>query len=273
MNKRVICLDIGGTTIKSGVFVDGKITDAIQTPTAADSLAGIKNAIMIAVNSHNGDSVAIASAGDINPYKGECIYATSNLKDYSGFKLSQFVFDNCGLKCTAINDAHAALLGEVKSCGLSEKVAMLTLGTGVGGAYFDGEKIVFGEDFRFGRWGHLTLFQDGKQCNCGKFGCIEQYISATALKQKTIKPLEQEFNNLQNNIVKEFIENLVLSAEKIYDVRPYSRLIIGGGVAASGYVWLEQARKLGGKNITLATLNNNAGMVGAYYWQRELYGK
>jgi glucokinase len=81
------------------------------------------------------------------------------------------------------NDANCAALGE-KWLGAGRHVrhlAMLTLGTGVGGGIVMDEKIWHGMTGMAGEFGHMTVEPEGPQCGCGNRGCLEQYSSATAV--------------------------------------------------------------------------------------------
>src|SRR5208283_677683 len=81
------------------------------------------------------------------------------------------------------NDANGAGLGE-KWLGAARDfsdVAMLTLGTGVGGGLVLGGAIWRGANGMAGEFGHTTVEPDGHPCGCGNRGCLEQYASATAV--------------------------------------------------------------------------------------------
>jgi glucokinase len=81
------------------------------------------------------------------------------------------------------NDSRVATLGE-KWLGAGRSVndmAMLTLGTGVGGGLVLGGKIWYGNNGMGGEFGHFTVEPEGHPCGCGSRGCLEQYASATAV--------------------------------------------------------------------------------------------
>ena len=84
------------------------------------------------------------------------------------------------------NDAHAAALAELyygAGRGISNFVAM-TLGTGVGGGIVIDAKLQRGMFGFAGTVGHQTIRFDGRQCNCGRRGCLEAYVSTAALVQE-----------------------------------------------------------------------------------------
>jgi glucokinase len=88
-----------------------------------------------------------------------------------------------GTRVILENDANVAALGE-KWLGAArdvEDMAMLTLGTGVGGGIVLRGRIWHGMTGMAGEFGHMTVEPDGPPCGCGNRGCVEQYASATAV--------------------------------------------------------------------------------------------
>jgi glucokinase len=81
------------------------------------------------------------------------------------------------------NDARVAALGEQwlgAACGVPN-VAVVTLGTGIGGGIVLGGKIWHGMNGMAGEFGHVTVEPEGRPCGCGNHGCAEQYASASAI--------------------------------------------------------------------------------------------
>ena len=280
-----ICIDMGATEIKVAPIKrneDKIIVGELQKfPTNASlGKEGIVNALYRAISSLNGkdaDGVAIASAGDIDVNTSIITYATENLPGMIGFDFALFCKENFNLPARAINDAHAALLGEmVYGAGeeyQDKRVVMLTLGSGVGGGYYADGKIVSNEENDYGRFGHICLEKDGRLCTCGKKGCVEMYLSGRAIhrdaealsidggdifeKYGRGEPQNVEFVNVLR-------ENLKKSLDLVMQVSPFDVCIIGGGVAD----WMEEhfysiTDNLGYK-IIRASLGNSAGIYGAY---------
>ena len=87
------------------------------------------------------------------------------------------------LKSQVANDANCAVLGEVLfGAGKGYRnLVMLTLGTGVGsGLYLNGQ-LYEGNEGKGAELGHTLLVMDGRNCTCGRKGCLEAYCSASAL--------------------------------------------------------------------------------------------
>lgn len=240
---------------------------------------GIVSALADAISSlaSDADGVAIASAGDIDTKTSVITYATENLPGMIGFDFAEFCKERFGLPAKAINDAHAALLGEmVYGAGrnyLDKRVVMLTLGSGVGGGYFFGGEILANEENDFGRFGHICLEEGGRLCTCGKRGCVEMYLSGRAIHRDADemgidgsdlfeKYGSGETKNLE--FVETFRRRLKLSLDKVAEVSPFDVCIIGGGVAD----WMDEhfcsIMKDLGYEIIRAELGNSAGIYGAY---------
>jgi len=98
------------------------------------------------------------------------------------------------------NDANAAALGEGqfgKAQGMKNFV-VITLGTGLGAGIIVNNEILTGQSGLSGEIGHITAIRDGRQCGCGRKGCLETYISATGIKRNFLAQLAQ--NNLRSKL-------------------------------------------------------------------------
>lgn len=83
------------------------------------------------------------------------------------------------------NDAKAAALGEMIYGGAKgmKNFVMITLGTGLGSGFVANGELIYGHDGFAGELGHITVAPEGRQCGCGKIGCLETYVSATGVKR------------------------------------------------------------------------------------------
>ena len=255
--------------------------EARRFPTNASlGKEGIVNALRDAIASlvsEGADSIAIASAGDIDVNTSVITYATENLPGMIGFDFAEFCKSEFNLPARAINDAHAALLGEmVYGVGKEyqdKRVAMLTLGSGVGGGYYADGNIVATPENDYGRFGHICLEDDGRECTCGKKGCIEMYLSGRAIHRDAAARgidgpdiFEKYAEGVEKNLefVERMRENLKKSLDLVMAVSPFDVCIIGGGVAD----WMEDSfasiMSDLGYDIIRASLGNSAGMYGAH---------
>lgn len=200
------------------------------------------------------------------------------------------------------NDANCAALGEAKrGAGMGAKnVVMVTLGTGVGGGIVIDGELYTGTNNIAGEIGHMVVEVGGDLCNCGRRGCLERYCSASGMIRMAGEALDQSEEASSLRALRE--ENGKLTAKDICDARDagdaladrvfekycdylacgITNLInilqpdciaLGGGVAGYGEKLLEPLReKVGGEQfkvgeettpIVLATLGNDAGLIGA----------
>jgi N-acetylmannosamine-6-phosphate 2-epimerase / N-acetylmannosamine kinase len=187
-------VDIGGTFVKAGVVDrEGKVSSVVRVPTKAhDGRDGIAAAVaqaietVLAASPQQGVPLAglgIASAGAIDARNGTVFAATENLPGWAGFNLRGFAEDRFHLPTYVDNDAHAAALAELYF-GLGRQLSdfiALTIGTGVGGGIVLGGKLLSGQHGFAGTIGHHVIRVGGRLCNCGRRGCLEAYVSASAL--------------------------------------------------------------------------------------------
>lgn len=293
----VIGVDIGGTRIKGRVF-NGQWETVKEFSVETDAAKG-KEAILTALanvlDTLTNSSLAIAgigigSAGRINAKTGEVVFATDNLPGWNGFQLKNWVEQQYSIPARVDNDANTALIGEqfLSEHRFEESAVLLTLGTGVGGANYIRGQIVRGAHHQSGEWGHTVLYPGGRPCNCGKNGCIEQYLSGTALlfeaKKQTGRAFshgKEIFENMEKDdrlkrVVDEFIQNLVLVVGNIATSIDPDRVIVGGGVVESYTYWWEDflfaLREQGiTTELARATKLNKAGMYGAAYIALEAW--
>ena len=280
-----ICIDMGATEIKVAPIKrkENEIFcgEVKKFPTNAFlGKEGIVDALHKAISSLNCaevDGVAIASAGDIDVNTSVITYATENLPGMIGFDFAQFCKENFSLPAKAINDAHAALLGEM-AFGVGKeyqdkRVVMLTLGSGVGGGYYAGKEIVANKENDYGRFGHICLVENGIECTCGKRGCIEMYLSGRAIHRDAAIAgidgadiFEKYALGEEKNV--EFVERLRRDLKKsldlVMEVSPFDVCIIGGGVADWMAEHFFSITKGLGYPIIRASLGNSAGIYGAY---------
>ena len=280
-----ICIDMGATEIKVAPINRKEneilVGEVKKFPTNASlGKKGIVDALHQAISSLNApnvDGVAIASAGDIDINTSVITYATENLPGMIGFDFAQFCKENFNLPAKAINDAHAALLGEmVFGVGKEyqdKRVVMLTLGSGVGGGYYANGEIVANEENDYGRFGHICLVENGIECTCGKRGCIEMYLAGRAIHRDAAKlgidgpDIFEKYGCGESKNV-EFVERLRQDLKKSLDlvmqVSPFDVCIIGGGVAdwmAEHFFTITEGL---GYPIIRASLGNSAGIYGAF---------
>jgi len=174
-----------------------------------------------------------------------------NLVSLEGLNLASIVSEKTGLPATALNDANASAVGELRF-GAGRPFAsslMLTLGTGVGaGLILDG-RLWTGIDGVAGEFGHITVEPNGRRCGCGNQGCLEQYSSASAiaalasgvgldagrgrLDAAQVADLAREGDPKALAIFQQAGAYLGIAAAGVVNLLNLEAIILGGGVAES----------------------------------------
>ena len=206
------------------------------------------------------------------------------------------------------NDANAAALGEVlagAARGASNAVAV-TLGTGVGGGIIIDGRLFTGFHYGGAELGHMGIVLGGRKCTCGRRGCLEAYASATGLIRSTKEAMEAFPDSLMwelarenggnvsgrtaflaagrgdaaaQAVVNDYIQHLGYGLASIINILAPEILVIGGGVSNEGenllrplvecvrpQLYIHTPEKQ--TRIVLATLGNDAGLIGAAFLSR-----
>ena len=188
----VVGVDVGGQTSKIGV-VDARgdvlVQSVIRTDghsDAADFVADLAAAIkeLVVKADKVGEIRGIGvGAPNGNYYTGEIAFAP-NLEwaANEAVPFSRMLSEALGgIPVSLTNDANAAAVGEMTygaAKGMKDFI-MITLGTGVGSGIVINGQVVYGHDGFAGELGHTCAVRhNGRQCNCGKTGCLEAYCSA-----------------------------------------------------------------------------------------------
>ena len=273
-----IGLDLGGTTIKGALFDDENNVTRISTQATRgqEGRKAIFAALFSLIDGLKTEDVSligISSAGNIDPATGVCVYATDNLLGWTGTDIKREVESRYRISCKVDNYAVCALKGELTFYPAATNVTMLTFGTGVGGASLVNGQILRGKNFDAARWGHLVLVPGGRACNCGKSGCAESYLSATALVKrgresmpdladcKQLFSLAEAGNDKAQAVLEEFGLYLNLLLDNIRTALAPERIILGGGVAKSEGAILKLLTKK--EDVCFARLGDMAGVLGA----------
>ena len=184
----LIGVDVGGTKVLAGeVTPDGKVlrTATRRTPGRRVSVAALEDALTSAVtdvaDGRVPDRIGLAAAGFVDA-AGERVMFAPHLP-WAGEDVRRRLTERWGAPVTLDNDANCAahaesLLGAAQ--GASSAI-VITMGTGIGGAILSGGRLLRGANGMAGEFGHMQVVPDGRQCECGRYGCWEQYSSGNAL--------------------------------------------------------------------------------------------
>ena len=285
-NPSVIGLDLGGTAIKLGQFLEdgtciNSLTVATPQPSTPEAVAKTMiQAIAQLTPQQNCIALGIGTPGPADK-TGRIAKVAINLAGWQDVPLADWLEKATGLPTTIANDANCAGLGEAwLGAGKDyQNLIMLTLGTGVGGAIILNGHLFTGHLGAAGELGLITLNFDGPVCNSGNNGSLEQYGSIQAIRRMTGKE-PAELGQLAQKGQKEALEfwesyGCLLGAglaSLIYILTPEA-IIIGGGISGSTQFFfpatLEEIERRvllsSRENLQLLTakLGNQAGMVGA----------
>src|SRR5882724_12292160 len=191
MTNYTIGVDLGGTSLRvAAVDEQGHAVEKITLPTQVslgrervinDMCESIQQLTRKYASSQL-TGIGIGTPGIIDIETG-MVREAVNLPGWANYPVRTEIENRLQTHVVLGNDAHVATLGE-KWLGAGRAVddmAMLTLGTGVGGGLVLNGKIWHGMKGMAGEFGHFTVEPDGHPCGCGSRGCLEQYASATAI--------------------------------------------------------------------------------------------
>ena len=212
MQQLVAGIDIGGTNTVFGL-VDEKgnilLKESVATehfPIPEDLVAVVCERIKksVAAFSHKYNFVGVGiGAPNGNYFKGTIEFAP-NLKWEGIVPLAKLFSERLNVKAVLTNDANAAAIGEMMFGGAKgmKDFLFITLGTGLGSGIVANGELILGHDSFAGEIGHVILFPDGRQCGCGRKGCLETYCSATGIKRTYSDLLMRhpEKNNLSGKV-------------------------------------------------------------------------
>lgn len=192
MRNFAIAVDLGGTNLRiAAVSTDGGILEKVTLSTKAGSgpsqvIDAMCEAIL-RLSRQYGSGGSLIGAGfgipGIIDLEAGVVRRSANLPDWAEYPVRREIEKRLGTRIFLENDGKVHALGEQwmgAARGVSN-MAMVTLGTGIGGAIVLDGKIFHGLNGMAGEFGHVTVEPEGVPCGCGNRGCAERYASATAV--------------------------------------------------------------------------------------------
>lgn len=293
MGKYIYGIDLGGTTVKMGLFDnEGNIMDKWEIVTRKeDSGSHILPDIAASIKDKNSEKniateditgIGIGVPGPVT--EDGRVLKCANL-GWGILSVTDELGGLTGVKnVKAGNDANVAALGEQWRGGGRgfDSIVMVTLGTGVGGGVIQNGRILTGANGAAGEIGHLKVNpHETLTCGCGGHGCLEQYSSATAImrharelvsettEESYLRQFETEKitgkeifdaykadDSLAKKVVKRFAQYLGLGLSHVAAVVDTQAFVIGGGVSKNGQVVIDIVSEEYEKNATLFALKN-----------------
>lgn len=279
MRKKCVGVDVGGTSVKLGLFTDkGELLKKWEIPTRTQFegthiLPDVAVSIRRELDAEGVDlrdvcGVGIGVPGPVrgDGYVSRCV--NLGWRDCQPSRDLSLMLDGVPVKCA--NDANVAALGEMWQGGGKgySDVVMVTLGTGVGGGVIIDERIIAGKHGIGGEIGHVHIRDDEEEyCNCGSKGCLEQVGSATgvvreakrfmakldkpsamrdkgdALTAKDVFDLAKDGDELALEVVESVASFLGRAFAQLALTVDPEIIVVGGGVSRAGQFLIDRIEK------------------------------
>ena len=276
MGKYCFGVDVGGTTVKLGLFnTNGDLLEKWEIPTVTEDngkaiLPDCAKSILKKMDEREMDRTEVVGVGigAPGPIDSEgTLYGAVNL-GWGTMSLKKELQTLLNMPVEAGNDANVAALGEAWQGGAKgyEDVVVVTLGTGVGGGIIINGKMVAGATGAAGENGDMDVNDDETEpCNCGNCGCLEEYVSATGIVRMAKRKLAEDDrpsimrkddlsakdvwdavkagDTVAIEVAEDFGWYLGKAMALVANVSNPEIFVIGGGVSKAGNVLLDYIQK------------------------------
>lgn len=276
MGTKCIGIDVGGTTVKVGVFeLTGELLKKWEVVTRKENsgsyvLADVSSSILknledLSISLDEVKGVGLGVPGPVMPdgYVEVCV--NLGWKDQYPARDLSAMLQGIPVRCE--NDANVAALGEMWQGGGKgfDDLVMVTLGTGVGGGVIRDQKIVSGKHGLAGEIGHMHIRDDEtERCNCGGVGCLEQIASATGIAREARRQMSvvetpsslrafgdqvtakevfdaaKAGDDLACKVVERFGHYMGLALAQTSMIMDPEAFVIGGGVSRAGMYLVDE---------------------------------
>ena len=288
MSKKIIGIDLGGTSVKFAILTqEGEIQEKWSIKTnildegshiVPDIIASIQHHLeLLNLSAEDFIGIGMGSPGAVDRFEGTVVGAY-NLNWKTVQPIKKDIESALGISFFIDNDANVAALGERwKGAGENQPdVVFMTLGTGVGGGIVAEGKLLHGAGGVAGELGHITVdFDRPFDCTCGKKGCLETVASATGIVNltrryadeyageaelkrliddgedvtaKTVFDFAKDGDELALIVYRHFSQYLGIACANIASVLNPANIVIGGGVSAAGQFLLDGVQKVFDEN-------------------------
>nr|WP_309100335.1 ROK family glucokinase [Fredinandcohnia onubensis] len=279
MSKYAIGVDIGGTTVKLGLFnLNGVIIEKWDINTNRTNKGHlILRDIWNSINQHLFSQqitqkeilgIGVGAPGFVDNKKG-VVHEAVNI-GWKDIDLSTKLSNLSSLPVYVENDANLAALGENwKGAGENNQdIIVITLGTGVGGGIIVNGELLNGSNGTAGEIGHIIIDPNGYPCNCGRKGCLDTIASGNGIVRQALEKIPDYPNSL---LVDHYQEHHSITAKDIFDfaaqgdplseqiidytadvlgsviantalITNPSKILIGGGVSKAGEQFINKIK-------------------------------
>ena len=322
MGKTFVGIDVGGTNIKIGLFdAELKIVSKTSVTTDADmgpeividKMAQAVKDLLAEAGLSLDDAVAVG-IGTPGParYSEGIIIKSTNMPKFKNVAICKMLNERLGLPVVFDNDANVACWGEYVVGAGKDVTDMIffTLGTGIGGGVVSSGELVHGCDENAAELGHVIIYPNGRNCNCGQKGCVEAYASADSTARRATEALEggaesslrkvldekgkitckdvfdhvAAGDELAKEIADGTAEALAITCINMLHTTEPQRIVFTGGMIAAGDLLLSRIQRFFDQHIwtikkednieiCFATLGEDTGIIGAGALARHRYGQ
>lgn len=293
--KKYICIDIGGTSIKHSLIdEEGRFLTKSQIATEAHKGGTIIiDKLKFIVNNYineNVEGICISTAGIVNHVKGEIIYASDLIPDYTGTKIKEILEREFNIPTEVENDVNCAGLSESYiGAGKGASICVcLTIGTGIGGCIIIDNKIFHGFSNSACEIGYIKIndsdFQDVAAASVlVKKVCQRKNIDFNTIDGKKIFELAKKGDIDCIEEIDAMVSTLAIGVANIVCIINPEMVVLGGGIMAEGKYIQDKLNIILKQNIidniykntkiAFAQNGNDAGMLGAFYNFNQKHSK
>jgi glucokinase len=302
--RTAVGVDIGGTTTKAGIVAPtGEVLARLERPTdpsaATKGMLAIVDELLERAPGVDASVVAvgIGAAGFV---AGSTVIFSPNLT-YDDPQIATAVEARVGLPVAVDNDANAAAWGEhmYGAAQGSNDLALITLGTGTGSGFIVGGRILRGHSGAGAELGHTVIDPSGPECECGLKGCVEQFVSGTAIgrmgreaaaaepatsmiqfagsiddiRAEHVAKAAREYDEVARRVLRRAGIALGATLSNVANLFDPEVIVLAGSVTRSGEAFLgpardELARRTSAQRrrpmrLDLSTLEGDGGILGA----------
>jgi glucokinase len=299
-NRRFAGIDVGGTKCLGVVWQNDRIIREVRRDTPQGANDMISTLVEIVSELGDVDSVGVGVPGLVT--REGVLRAAPNLVGVSDLAVGPQLREILHCEVAVENDATCAAVAEW-SAGVAQgvdDVVVVTLGTGIGGGLVSGGRLVRGTNGFAGEIGHMVVDPSGPKCVCGQRGCWERYASGNGLaylgtlaaergQARMVQTLAGGNTSIRGEhireaallgdqeavaIVNEFARWVAIGLSNLTNLLDPSMLVIGGGLAGSGDLFLQPIQQWFGEllyspelrphpKLVLAKFAEHAGAIGA----------
>lgn len=286
--KKYISIDIGGTAIKYGIIAEnGEFLSRNETPTCASKGgASIMEKVIEIVRQFCKEEaysgICVSTAGMVDTKKGEIIYSSALIPNYTGTKIKEIMEKAFGIPCEVENDVNCAGLAEyISGAGKGmNPMLMLTIGTGIGGCLMLNGQVFHGFGNSAGEFGYMHMRGSDFQ-TLGSAGSLTKRVAYRKQEPEEVWNGHYIFEQAKQGdkicieAIDEMADILGLGIANICYVASPQAVVLGGGVMAQKEYLKEKIQRSVGQylledmakrtEIAFAKHKNDAGMLGAFY--------